>query len=95
MVTDNRWSLIKKVYSQNANKNISSRGAFSVGREIRNRSISKGWPHSSAISRVGVNSGIERELSSIPDSIPGIGLGIGIEKKGIGIELELTKNARN
>ena len=45
--------------------------------------------------RVGVNSGIEWELSSIPDSIPGIGLGIGIEKKGIGIELELTKNARN
>ena len=43
--------------------------------------------------RVGVNSGIEWELSSIPDSIPGIGLGI--EKKGIGIELELTKNARN
>ena len=41
--------------------------------------------------RVGVNSGIEWELSSIPDSIPGIGLGIGIEKKGIGIELELTK----
>ena len=41
------------------------------------------------------NSGIEWELSSIPDSIPGIGLGIGIEKKGIGIELELTKNARN
>ena len=47
------------------------------------------------ITRVGVNSGIEWELSSIPDSIPGIGLGIGIEKKGIGIELELTKNARN
>ena len=45
--------------------------------------------------RVGVNSGIEWELSSIPDSIPGIGLGIGIEKKGIGIELVLTKNARN
>ena len=45
--------------------------------------------------RVGVNSGIEWELSSIPDSIPGIGLGMGIEKKGIGIELELTKNARN
>ena len=45
--------------------------------------------------RVGVNSGIEWELSSMPDSIPGIGLGIGIEKKGIGIELELTKNARN
>ena len=45
--------------------------------------------------RVGVNSGIEWELSGIPDSIPGIGLGIGIEKKGIGIELELTKNARN
>ena len=44
---------------------------------------------------VGVNSGIEWELSSIPDSIPVIGLGIGIEKKGIGIELELTKNARN
>ena len=42
--------------------------------------------------RVGVNSGIEWELSSIPDSIPEIGLGIGIEKKGI--ELELTKNAR-
>ena len=41
--------------------------------------------------RVGVNSGIEWELSSIPDSIPGIGLGIGIEKKGIGIELELKK----
>ena len=39
--------------------------------------------------RVGVNSGIEWELSSIPDSIPGIG----IEKKGI--ELELTINARN
>ena len=36
--------------------------------------------------RVGVNSGIEWELSSIPDSIPGIGLGIGIEKKGIGID---------
>ena len=47
------------------------------------------------LSGVGVNSGIEWELSSIPDSIPGIGLGIGIEKKGIGIELELTKNARN
>ena len=31
--------------------------------------------------RVGVNSGIEWELNSIPDSIPGIGLGIGIEKK--------------
>ena len=46
-------------------------------------------------SRVGVNSGIEWELSSIPDPIPGIGLGIGIDKKGIGIELELTKNARN
>ena len=46
-------------------------------------------------SRVRVNSGIEWELSSIPDSIPGIGLGIGIEKKRIGIELELTKNARN
>ena len=45
--------------------------------------------------RVGVNSGIEWELSSIPDSIPGIGLGIGIEKKGIGIELELAKKARN
>ena len=45
--------------------------------------------------RVGVNSGIEWELNSIPDSIPGIGLGIGIEKKGIGIELELTKYARN
>ena len=45
--------------------------------------------------RVGVNSGIKWELSSIPDSIPGIGLGIGIDKKGIGIELELTKNARN
>ena len=42
--------------------------------------------------RVGVNSGIKWELSSIPDSIPGIGLGIGIDKKGIGIELELTKN---
>ena len=41
--------------------------------------------------RVGVNSGIEWELSAIPDSIPGIGLGIGIEKKGIGIELELKK----
>ena len=60
------------------------------------------WPyHPSVFSeallriRVGVNSGIEWELSSIPDSIPGIGLGIGIEKKGIGIELELTKNARN
>ena len=48
-----------------------------------------------AMTRVGVNSGIEWEFSSIPDSIPGIGLGIGIEKKGIGIELELTKNARN
>ena len=36
--------------------------------------------------RVGVNSGIEWELSSIPDSIPGIGLGIGIEKKRIGID---------
>ena len=35
------------------------------------------------------------ELSSIPDSILGIGLEIGIEKKGIGIQLELTKNARN
>ena len=45
--------------------------------------------------RVGVNSGIECELNSIPDSIPGIGLGIGIEKKEIGIELELTKYARN
>ena len=45
--------------------------------------------------RVGVNSGIEWELNSIPDSIPGIGLGIGIEKKGIGIELELTKNVLN
>ena len=33
------------------------------------------------MARVGVNSGIEWELSSIPDSIPGIGLGIGIEKK--------------
>ena len=43
------------------------------------------------LTRVGVNSGIEWELSSIPDSIPGIG----IEKKGIGIELELTKKARN
>ena len=43
------------------------------------------------MTRVGVNSGIEWELSSIPDSIPGIGLGIGIEKKGIGIELELTE----
>ena len=32
------------------------------------------------LTRVGVNSGIEWELSSIPDSIPGIGLGIGIEK---------------
>ena len=31
--------------------------------------------------RVGVNSGIEWELNSIPDLIPGIGLGIGIEKK--------------
>ena len=41
--------------------------------------------------RVGVNSGIECELGSILDSIPGIGLGIGIEKKGIGIELELKK----
>ena len=50
-----------------------------------------GW----AMSRVGVNSGIECELSSIPNSIPGIGLGIGIEEKGIGIELELRKNARN
>ena len=45
--------------------------------------------------RVGVNSGIEWELNSIPDSIPGIGLGIGIKKKRIGIELELTKYARN
>ena len=35
------------------------------------------------------------EFSLISDLIPGIGLGIGIEKKGIGIELELTKNARN
>ena len=32
------------------------------------------------VTRVGVNSGIEWELSSIPDSIPEIGLGIGIEK---------------
>ena len=40
------------------------------------------------LSRVGVNSGIEWELSSIPDSIPGIGLGIGIEKK----ELKLNWN---
>ena len=32
-------------------------------------------------SRVGVNSGIEWELNSIPDLIPGIGLGIGIENK--------------
>ena len=47
------------------------------------------------ITRVGVNSGIEWELSSIPDSIRGIGLGIEIDKKGIGIKLELTKNARN
>ena len=47
------------------------------------------------MNRVGVNAGIEWELNSIPDSIPGIGLGIGIEKKGIGIELELTKYARN
>ena len=31
------------------------------------------------MTRVGVNSGIEWELSSIPDPIPGIGLGIGIE----------------
>ena len=38
--------------------------------------------------RVGVNSGIEWELNSIPDSIPGIGLGIRIEKK----ELELNWN---
>ena len=38
--------------------------------------------------RVGINSGIERELSSIPDSIPGIELGIGIKKK----ELELNWN---
>ena len=45
--------------------------------------------------RVGVNSGIEWELNSIPDSISGIGLGIGIEKKGIGIGLELKKYARN
>ena len=52
-------------------------------------------PSTYTVGRVGVNSGIEWELSSIPDSIPGIGLGIGIEKKGIGIELELTKNARN
>ena len=51
--------------------------------------------HCDVTDRVGVNSGIEWELSSIPDSIPGIGLGIGIEKKGIGIELELTKKARN
>ena len=33
------------------------------------------------MTRVGVNSGIEWELRSISDSIPGIGLGIGIEKK--------------
>ena len=52
-------------------------------------------PDQTAVTRVGVNSGIEWELSSIPDSIPGIGLGIGIEKKGIGIELELTKNVQN
>ena len=45
------------------------------------------------VARVGVNSGIEWELNSIPDSILGIGLVIGIEKKGI--ELELTKYARN
>ena len=42
----------------------------------------------SEVSRVGVNSGIEWELNSIPDLIPGIGLGIGIEKK----ELELNWN---
>ena len=40
--------------------------------------------------RVGVNSGIESELSSIPNPIPEIVLGIGIEKK----ELELTKMPR-
>ena len=45
------------------------------------------------VTRAGVNSRIEWELNSIPDSIPEIGLGI--EKKGIGIELELTKYARN
>ena len=33
------------------------------------------------VARVGVNSGIEWELNSIPDSILGIGLVIGIEKK--------------
>ena len=49
----------------------------------------------SPVARVGVNSGIEWQLNSIPDSIPGIGLRIGIEKKRIGIELELTKYARN
>ena len=32
-------------------------------------------------------------MSSIPDSIPGIRLGIGIEQKGIVIALELTKYA--
>ena len=42
----------------------------------------------SIIDRVGVDSGIEWVLNSIPDSIPGIGLGIGIEKK----ELELNWN---
>ena len=41
-----------------------------------------------SLARVGINSGIEWELSPIPDSIPGIGLGIGIEKK----ELELNWN---
>ena len=41
--------------------------------------------------RVVVNSGIEWELSPIPDSIPGIGLGI--DKKGC--EFELTRNAGN
>ena len=40
--------------------------------------------------RVGVNSGIEWELSSIPDLIPGIGLGIGIEKK----KLEINWNGQ-
>ena len=42
--------------------------------------------HLMAGSRVGVNYGIKWEFSSIPDSIEGIGLGIGIKKKGIGIE---------
>ena len=44
------------------------------------------------MTRVGIDSAIEWELSSIPSTIPAIELGIGI-KKGIGIELELTKIA--